>query len=102
MLRYPRCYGARLAPAASFRSPLQRAKNDYPPNTIVAEPVLTPTADFSEKLLIDYKWFDYHNITPRFGFGHGLSYTTFKYADSLTVTPTPKSDETSIQPTKRN
>ncbi|KKK26322.1 beta-glucosidase [Aspergillus rambellii] len=36
--------------------------------------------DFAEGLFIDYRRFDYHNITPRYEFGFGLSYTTFHYS----------------------
>jgi beta-glucosidase len=36
---------------------------------------------------IDYKYFDAYNVTPRYEFGYGLSYTTFDYSD-LTVTVT--------------
>jgi beta-glucosidase len=32
-----------------------------------------------------YRWYDRKNITPLFAFGHGLSYTSFKY-DDLKVT----------------
>jgi beta-glucosidase len=33
-----------------------------------------------------YPYFDYHNFKPLFCFGHGLSYTTFEYAN-LQITP---------------
>lgn len=53
-------------------------------------------SDFTEGLLIDYRHFDTANITPRYEFGFGLSYTTFDlsnltidnvYGGSLTPLP---------------
>jgi beta-glucosidase len=38
-------------------------------------------SDFTEGLYIDYRAFDQKNITPRYEFGYGLSYTTFSYSD---------------------
>ena len=50
-----------------------------------------PQQNFTEGLYIDYRYFDKQNITPRYEFGFGLSYTTFEYSN-LTLTPTkPKS-----------
>ncbi|KAK8879261.1 beta-glucosidase M [Apiospora arundinis] len=40
-----------------------------------------PQADFEEGVFIDYRHFDARNITPRYEFGYGLSYTTFGYAN---------------------
>ena len=37
--------------------------------------------DFNETLYIDYRAFMLKNITPRYEFGHGLSYTTFEYSN---------------------
>ncbi|GAB7360059.1 hypothetical protein MBLNU230_g7581t1 [Neophaeotheca triangularis] len=50
----------------------------YYPNGVV------PQQNFSEGLYFDYRHFDKYDITPRYEFGYGLSYTAFKLS-SLTV-----------------
>lgn len=39
-----------------------------------------PQCDFTEGVYLDYRSFDAKNITPRYEFGYGLSYTTFGYS----------------------
>ncbi|TRM67542.1 glycoside hydrolase family 3 protein [Schizophyllum amplum] len=40
-----------------------------------------PEIEYTEALLLDYRYMDSQGITPRYEFGYGLSYTTFEYAD---------------------
>ncbi|MBR3780358.1 MAG: glycoside hydrolase family 3 C-terminal domain-containing protein [Clostridia bacterium] len=35
--------------------------------------------EYYEDIYVGYRWFDKHNIKPRYPFGHGLSYTEFSY-----------------------
>jgi len=39
---------------------------------------------YREGVFIGYRWYEYKNIQPLYAFGHGLSYSTFEYADLLT------------------
>ncbi|KAF7855325.1 uncharacterized protein EAF02_011584 [Botrytis sinoallii] len=70
----------------SGKLPYTIAKNEWDYNVYnhsVPEGIYTqfPQSDFSEGVYLDYRDFDAKNITPRFEFGFGLTYTTFKYSD---------------------
>lgn len=57
-----------------------KSMKDYGPSApILTSPRgLVPQQNFTEGLLIDYRHFDYYNITPRYAFGFGLSYSQFQ------------------------
>lgn len=40
--------------------------------------------EYKEGLLVGYRWHDAKKIKPLFAFGHGLSYTDFKYGKAVT------------------
>lgn len=39
------------------------------------------SAFYSEESLVGYRWYDTKNITVKYPFGHGLTYTTFEYSN---------------------
>lgn len=49
-------------------------------------PLWHPQDNFTEGVYIDYKDFIAKNVTPRFEFGFGLTYSTFNYSDLQTNT----------------
>lgn len=51
-----------------------------------------PQSNFTEGVYIDYRHFDLKDITPRYEFGFGLSYTTFDYSN-LKISQTNSSTE---------
>jgi hypothetical protein len=71
------------------------AASQVPANTTAQFPGVNGHAAYSEGLNIGYRWYDANNITPRFPFGHGLSYTTFRYSN-LTVSPVSASGQVQI------
>ncbi|KAG2205238.1 hypothetical protein INT47_009503 [Mucor saturninus] len=56
--------------------------------------------EYSEKLLVGYRWFDHAKIEPLFPFGHGLSYTTFSYSKlKVKVSKAKKNADVSVKAT---
>lgn len=71
----------------SGKLPYTVAKNESDYGAVVThslpegEYALFPQSDFDEGVFVDYRHFDANNITPRYEFGFGLSYTTFEYSN---------------------
>lgn len=54
------------------------SEDDYAPATrIVPNGLGQPQDTYSDGIYVDYRHFQAQNVTPRYAFGHGLTYTTF-------------------------
>ena len=69
--KLPMTFPVRLADSAPI------ALDDYGPDI----------ANYPEGVFIGYRWYEKQGIAPLFPFGHGLSYTSFAYADLEIATP---------------
>jgi len=79
-------YGRALA-AVLFgdSNPSARLPLTFPgENQTVLTPVQWPgfnnVAQYTERLEVDYRFYDAHGLSPAFPFGHGLSFTSFEYS----------------------
>jgi len=55
--------------------------NTLSPSLPKGEFQLFPQSSFSEGIFIDYRNFEAKNITPRYEFGFGLTFTTFAFSN---------------------
>ena len=76
----------------SGRLPYTIGMNESDYNTQIINATLANDTDpnlfqdnFSEGLMIDYRHFDSANITPRYEFGYGLSYTNFTLSSIFSI-----------------
>ncbi|KAF7373134.1 Fn3-like domain-containing protein [Mycena sanguinolenta] len=67
-------------PSGRLPYTIAKQRSDYGADVLYTAGSTVPQITYSEGLNIDYRWFDANNITPRFEFGFGLSYTTFGYS----------------------
>ncbi|KAJ7720754.1 beta-glucosidase [Mycena maculata] len=67
-------------PSGRLPYTIAKERSDYPADVLYTSSMTTPQITYSEGLNIDYRWFDSQDITPRFEFGFGMSYTTFAYS----------------------
>ena len=77
-------------PSGKLPTTLAARREDYP--DFGNFPGTNTHVDYAEGIYVGYRHFDKKNIAPLFPFGHGLSYTTFRYSSlklsDATLTPT--------------
>ena len=62
---------------------------DHPAHALGEYPGDSISVTYYDDIYVGYRYFDTYNVEPEFAFGHGLSYTTFDYAN-LEVTQSGK------------
>lgn len=83
----------RTNPSGKLPYTLGAKLTDYAPHAL--DDYDRDVCEYAEGVLVGYRWFDRKGITPLYPFGHGLSYTTFEYAD-LTVEPLSQTDQDAL------
>jgi beta-glucosidase len=92
-------YGA-VNPSAKLPYTIALENDDYNALPITAVNSTDPyawQANFDEKLEVDYRFFDAQNMSVRYEFGFGLSYTTFAVSN-LTISKTTTANITASPP----
>ena len=74
-------------PSGHLPDTLATNRADYPEPAPFQYPGVNRVTRYDEGIYVGYRHFDKAGIAPLFPFGHGLSYTTFKYS-ALKVAPT--------------
>ncbi|KAH9010572.1 beta-glucosidase [Lactarius pseudohatsudake] len=91
-------YGA-VNPSGRLPYTIAKSPSDYSAQLVIGgsgEEIVNIT--YSEGLFIDYRHFDAANIAPRYEFGFGLSYTTFKYSGlSISNVPSGQDQDRSLE-----
>lgn len=75
-------YGA-YNPSARLPYTIAKRREDYSADIdyVTSDVPAIPQVNYTEGLFIDYRHFLAKNITPRYEFGFGMSYTSFEFGD---------------------
>jgi len=69
----------RVNPSGKLPITFPKAEADMPLRTGMQYPGVNGVVHYSEGVFVGYRWYDEKKVEPLFAFGHGLSYTTFRF-----------------------
>jgi len=72
------------SPGGKLPVTFPKRAEDAPTADPARYPGVNGHGEYSEGILVGYRWYDAKQIEPLFPFGHGLSYTTFAYSNLTT------------------
>ena len=70
-----------ITPSGKLPLTFPRSMDETPVATEAQYPGVAGIVEYSEDVFVGYRGYEHFDIEPLFPFGHGLSYTTFDYAD---------------------
>ncbi|KAL3474580.1 putative beta-glucosidase F [Aspergillus californicus] len=77
------------SPSGHLPYTIPKQESDYPSSVGLLQQPFGQIQDYyTEGIYIDYRHFLKEDITPRYPFGHGLSYTTFEFSDPILAVKT--------------
>jgi beta-glucosidase len=71
-------------PSGKLPMTFPKKLEDSPAHKLGQFPGVNGKVNYNEGIFVGYRYFDTYKVEPQFAFGHGLSYTSFKY-ESLNV-----------------
>jgi beta-glucosidase len=69
-----------INPSGKLPQTWPASNTQTPVSTTAQYPGIGGEGSYSEGIYVGYRWYDRHDQTPLFPFGHGLSYTGFRYS----------------------
>ena len=75
-------------PSGKLPMTFPKKLEESPAHKLGEFPGVNGTVHYNEGIFVGYRYFDTYKVEPQFAFGHGLSYTTFKY-DNMSVQKMP-------------
>jgi len=73
-------------PSGKLPMTLPKKLADVPAEKLGEYPGKDGVEHYNDDIFVGYRYYDTYNVEPQFAFGHGLSYTTFKYS-GISVLP---------------
>lgn len=71
----------KINPSGKLPMSFPKKLEDSAPHKLGNYPGFKLVQNYTEDIYVGYRYFDTYKVAPQFAFGHGLSYTTFNYAD---------------------
>jgi beta-glucosidase len=73
-------------PSGKLPMTFPKKQEDVPAEKLGEYPGKNGVEHYNDDIFVGYRYYDTYNVEPQFAFGHGLSYTTFKYS-GLNIQP---------------